>query len=166
MRPSAARTLAIGLAVLTASLAGSAPRAHAGEELFPIEMKGIRFSPEVLRVNPGDTVTLRVFNNETSDVPHTLELDAFNVHLGNYPDNPILPGENITASFVADRAGVFYFYCAVPGHAQNVGGGRWTGMAGRLEVGAVRTPDNPAPIIVGGILLLALAWSATRRKKD
>lgn len=153
--------LALGLFV-------AIPSAQAENVTFMIEAKNFAFAPAFLRVDPGDTVTIIVFNNETGAIPHTFDLDAYGVHLGTV-SAPIPAGENRTAAFTADQAGTYYFYCAMPGHASNQGGGRWTGMAGRLQVGEAPPPADAMPVIIGGLVVLFASLAAiayvTRRKK-
>jgi len=101
-----------------------------------------------------------VFNNESSLISHTFDIDAFGVHRGSV-SNPILPGENQSATFTADRSGTFSFYCSFPGHET---------MVGTLQVGEPPPSTDPTPIIVGGLLILlvslaAIAYAARRGSK-
>jgi len=169
------RLLSIGVLVslLALALLATTPQAQAKNVTYVIEAKDVVFSPDYLRVEPGDNVTIIVFNNESGPIPHTFELDEFNVHLGTLAA-PIPRGENRSVTFIADRAGTFYFYCRIEGHATHLGGGRWTNMAGRLQVG----PPPPAdlmPVIVGGlavvsvsvaIVVYAARRAATKRKSQ
>ncbi|HLA46114.1 MAG TPA: cupredoxin domain-containing protein [Thermoplasmata archaeon] len=155
------------LLILTVALV-DVPRAQAKDVSFAIEMRSIAFTPDLVRVDPGDVVTIRVFNNDTG-VPHTFDLPTLNVHLGTV-SAPIQPGENRSVTFTADQTGVFYFHCGIAGHATEAGGGRWTGMAGRLEVGDPSRPADLVPIIVIVIVglavgLVAVAYYAVRRKR-
>jgi nitrous-oxide reductase len=64
------------------------------------------FAPDVIRVNQGDTVRVHVTNIEqTRDELHGFAVTEYNVNL------VIDPGETKTVTFVADRSGVFPFYC-------------------------------------------------------
>ncbi|MGH7996544.1 MAG: Sec-dependent nitrous-oxide reductase [Opitutaceae bacterium] len=64
------------------------------------------FTPEIVRVEQGDEVTWRVTNIErTPNATHGLAISAYNINL------TINPGQAETIHFVADRAGVFSFYC-------------------------------------------------------
>jgi heme/copper-type cytochrome/quinol oxidase subunit 2 len=63
------------------------------------------FTPGVLRVKVGETVRLRL---TSKDVTHGFYLPDFEVNAG-----PISPGKYKTVEFVADKAGVFTFYCNV-----------------------------------------------------
>jgi len=157
------------VALLAFSSLSAAPPAKAKNVTFVIEMRNFTFSPDFLQVDPGDNVTIVVFNNETVDVPHTFDLDASNIHLGTVSD-PMRLGENRTATFTVNAEGTFYFHCAIPGHATNQGGGRWAGMAGRLQVGEAPPPADLTPIIVAGVVVLAMSLAAVvyvaRRGKE
>jgi len=64
------------------------------------------FAPDVIRVNQGDIVRVHVTNIEqTRDELHGFAVDEYNVNL------VIDPGETKTVTFVADKPGVFPFYC-------------------------------------------------------
>jgi nitrous-oxide reductase len=64
------------------------------------------FAPDVIRVNLGDTLRVHVTNIEqTRDELHGFAVDEYNVNL------VIDPGETKTVTFVADKPGVFPFYC-------------------------------------------------------
>lgn len=159
MRASRLSSLGVAATLLSLGLLAVAPHAQAKDVTVVIEAKGSLFSPDFLRVDPGDVVTIIVSNNETSAIPHTFDLDAYGVHLGT-PSIPILAGENGSVTFTADRAGTFYFYCSMPGHASSQGGGRWTGMAGRLQVGEAPPSSDPTGVIVGGLVVLAVSLAA------
>jgi len=166
MRASRPLALVVATTLVALGLLATAPQAQAKDITFVIEAKEFAFSPNLLRVDPGDNVTIVVFNNETTS-NHTFDLDEYNVHLGTR-SSPILPGENRSATFTANRTGTFYFYCNIFGHATDQGGGRWTGMAGRLQVGEPPAFD-PTPVIVGGLVVLVVSFAAiayvTRRGK-
>jgi len=64
------------------------------------------FAPDVIRVNLGDTVRVHVTNIEqTRDELHGFAVTEYNVNI------VIDPGETKTVTFVADKSGVFPFYC-------------------------------------------------------
>ncbi len=64
------------------------------------------FAPDVIRVNQGDIVRVHVTNIEQiRDELHGFAVDEYNVNL------VIDPGETKTVTFVADKPGVFPFYC-------------------------------------------------------
>ncbi|HKZ63377.1 MAG TPA: cupredoxin domain-containing protein [Thermoplasmata archaeon] len=153
MHVSRPLTFVIAISLFALSLLVAAPRVQGKNVTFVIEAKNITFTPDFLPVDPGDNVTIIVFNNESGTIPHTFDLDEFNIHLGT-----IARGENRSATFIADRAGTFYFYCSIFGHATPQGGGRWTGMAGRLQVGP--PPPDATPVIVGGLAVLFVSLAA------
>ena len=128
--------------------------AKAKDRTFVIEMRSVRFNPDLLAVDPGDSVTLIVFNNDS--MGHTFDLPAFNVHLGTVT-NTMPPGSNGTANFTAATQGTFWFLCSVTGHATPRGDGSYVGMAGRLVVG--QTPPPPdltiAFVVIGVIAAVA-----------
>ncbi len=77
------------------------------------------FSPNTLTVKVGTKVHINVDN--TAAEPHNFDLPAFGVN-----DN--LPAGTTTAvSFTPTKAGTYYFWCNLPGHAQ-------AGMVGKLTV--------------------------------
>ena len=167
MHVSRSMTLVVVASLLVFGPLAVAPPAQAANVTFVIEAKGIAFSPSYLRVEPGDIVTIIVFNNETSAILHTFDIDEYGIHLGT-PAIPIPAGGSGNATFTADRAGTFYYHCKITFHATSQGGGRWTGMAGRLQVG--EPPSDPMPVIVGGLAVLfvslaAIAYAARRGAK-
>jgi len=63
-------------------------------------------APDVIRVNKGDKITLHVTNIEqTRDELHGLAINDYNINI------VIDPGETKTVTFVADKKGVFAYYC-------------------------------------------------------
>jgi len=64
------------------------------------------FTPDIIRVKQGDTVHLHLTNIEQArDATHGFGISSYNVSLS------VEPGKHANATFVADRAGVFPFYC-------------------------------------------------------
>jgi len=63
------------------------------------------WSHEIITVNKGDTVRLRI---TSPDVVHGFAIGGLGIDAGQ-----IVPGEVTTVEFVADRAGQFTFYCNV-----------------------------------------------------
>jgi nitrous-oxide reductase len=64
------------------------------------------FTPDTIRAKQGDTVHLHVTNLEQArDATHGFGISSYNVSMS------LEPGEHANATFVADRAGVFPFYC-------------------------------------------------------
>ena len=159
-------TLCLASLLLT-SLTLFASYATAKERIFVVEMKNIAFIPILIQVDPGDVVTVIVFNNDTTG--HTFDITEINVHIGTRA-SPLLPGQNQTRTFTADRVGTFWFFCDIPGHASRSGSG-YTGMAGRLIVGQPSAPpDLTAAFVAGSAVAVALfvglvIWLRRRRPK-
>lgn len=64
------------------------------------------FTPDTIRVREGDTVILHVTNVEqTIDATHGFAIADYNVQVS------LEPGESSDITFVADKSGVFNFYC-------------------------------------------------------
>lgn len=83
-----------------------------GEETLTGEYH--RWQPYVLVVKEGDTVELTVVNPRKN--AHSFVLNAFGVDTGRIPgrvEQPDLAGRTLTVTFVADKAGVFKFECAI-----------------------------------------------------
>jgi len=73
-----------------------------------VYMTAIRshFTPEIVEVNEGDTVNFIITNSERAeDETHGFSVSTYDVNLS------LEPGKTATASIVADKAGVFSFYC-------------------------------------------------------
>ncbi len=73
-----------------------------------IWMSAIRshFNPEHITVNQGDKVTMYVTNVERArDATHGFAIEGYNINLS------LEPGEASKIEFVADKPGVFPFYC-------------------------------------------------------
>lgn len=64
------------------------------------------FNPEHITVNEGDKVIMHLTNVERArDATHGFAIDGYNVNLS------LEPGESDTVEFVADKVGVYPFYC-------------------------------------------------------
>lgn len=62
--------------------------------------------PDIIEVNKGDTVHLHVTSLEQAlDATHGFAVDRYNINLS------VEPGRTCDVSFVADRAGVYPYYC-------------------------------------------------------
>lgn len=86
------------------------------------------WSPEVITVNKGDTVRLRI---TSPNVVHGFAIGRMGVDAGQ-----VIPGEVTTVEFEANEAGRFTFYCNVwcsPSHYR---------MRGTLEVVDPSAPDE------------------------
>lgn len=74
-------------------------------KVFDVQAQCFAFNPAQIHVRVGETVLLRV---TAIDVQHGFKLPDFGV------DVLIPAGETRACQFVADRAGIFPFYCGVP----------------------------------------------------
>ena len=171
MRGVRASATGIAVVILTAALGLAIPPATAKSTTFVVEARGgpLRFIPSVLQVDPGDVVTVVVFNNDTQG--HTFDLPPFSVAVGTVAA-PLQPGTNGRATFTTSAQGEFWFFCAIPGHATARGDGSYTGMAGRLIVGQPTPgPDLTVAFVVIGVIAAAgvgvglLLWSRRRAPK-
>jgi len=86
---------------------------------FSVSGSNFSFSPSEIRVKKGDSV--KVTFTSTGGT-HDFVIDAYNVKTGILQN-----GQSETATFVADKAGTFEFYCSVGNH-------RAMGMVGKLVV--------------------------------
>jgi heme/copper-type cytochrome/quinol oxidase subunit 2 len=69
-----------------------------------VDASSFEYTPSIVRVNPGDRVTLEVI---ATDVVHGLYLDGYDLSV------TADPGQTARLRFVADRPGVFRFRCSV-----------------------------------------------------
>ncbi len=74
------------------------------ERIIHIDASRFEYSPAVIMVNPGDTVTIEL---AATDVVHGLSIDGYN--LATTAD----PGQPARITFLADRPGSFRFHCTV-----------------------------------------------------
>jgi heme/copper-type cytochrome/quinol oxidase subunit 2 len=74
------------------------------ERFFRVEASQYAFTPAVLKVNPGDRVTIEL---ASTDVVHGLYLDGYDMQV--MAD----PGQTATLSFIANQSGMFRFRCSV-----------------------------------------------------
>jgi nitrous-oxide reductase len=75
-------------------------------EIFMTAVRS-HFTPERIEIRQGDHVTWHVTNIESAkDATHGLAIPAFNINLS------LEPGESTTVEFVADRDGVYSYYCS------------------------------------------------------
>jgi nitrite reductase (NO-forming) len=91
---------------------GTAPQTR----VIDLAAKNFAFNPNLITVNSGDTVELRI----NSDGRHNFVLNE----LGIVQDTP--PGQTVIR-FTPEKKGAFLFYCSVPGHRER-------GMEGQLIV--------------------------------
>ncbi len=108
--------LATGVAFVPVPIASAPPQART----FEIDARQYAYSPSELRVNPGDTVTIRLVS---TDVVHGIYLDGYDLSV------EADPGQSATLTFVADKPGSFRFRCNVTCGAMH------PFMIGKLTVG-------------------------------
>ncbi len=85
-----------------------------------VEASQFAYSPAVLDVNPGDTVTIELVS---TDVVHGLYLDGYGVSV------TADPGQTARLTFAADRSGSYLFRCNVTCGALH------PFMIGKIQVG-------------------------------
>jgi len=84
-----------------------------------VATKDFKFSQPELRVRVGETVTLRLDNEDM--LPHSFDVDELDVHAA-------MPAKDqAVVTFTPTTPGTYTFYCAVPRH-------REAGMVGTLIV--------------------------------
>ncbi|MBI3459212.1 cupredoxin domain-containing protein [Candidatus Azambacteria bacterium] len=75
-----------------------------------------KWEPNIITVQAGTKVTLKIFNEDTYD--HGFGLEAFGIN------KRLLPKQETIIDFVASKKGNFNFYCSVPcgeGHYRQTG---------------------------------------------
>ena len=82
---------------------------------------GDRQNP-IITVKRGDTVEVTLTNN--GQTVHDFTVEEFGVTMDS---TTVDPGESVTVTFIANRAGTFTYFCAQPGHKE-------LGMKGTLIV--------------------------------
>jgi heme/copper-type cytochrome/quinol oxidase subunit 2 len=107
-----------------------------------IEASMFQFTPGEIQINPGDRVTVELVS---TDVVHGFSLDGYNFEL------KADPGQTVTGTFVADKAGVFRFRCSV------ACGNLHPFMIGKLQVGANLLLIRG--IALGLLSVIAALWS-------
>jgi len=86
---------------------------------FQITASQFSFEPNIITVNKGDTVKLKI---KSVDVTHGFTINEFGVN------EKLEPGKMIDVEFVAGKTGAFSFYCSI------FCGNGHSGMRGELVV--------------------------------
>jgi heme/copper-type cytochrome/quinol oxidase subunit 2 len=73
------------------------------ERIFRVEASRFAYMPSILKVNPGDRITLELVS---SDVVHGLAVDGYGLQM------TADPGQTARLTFVANRSGTFRFRCS------------------------------------------------------
>jgi heme/copper-type cytochrome/quinol oxidase subunit 2 len=138
----------IGLSIL-AILVLTLPIPHwaaaSQERYFRVEASRFAYKPSILRVNPGDHVTIDLV---AQDVIHGLSVDGYDLEISADP------GQTSRLTFVADQAGAFRLRCSTtcgPMHPF---------MIGKLQVGANELYWRGA--ILALLLSLTGVWEVRR----
>lgn len=76
----------------------------AKERVIEIKAKKFEYSPNIIRVDKGDIITIRLISE---DVHHGFFLDGYGVETSAHP------GVDGSVKFVADRKGKFNFRCSI-----------------------------------------------------
>ncbi len=108
---------------------------------FQVDASRFAYNPAVLKVNPGDQVTI---NLVATDVVHGISIDGYNL------ETTADPGQTASLTFVADREGSFRFHCTV------TCGNLHPFMTGKLEVGSNLIFWRAFALI--GIAIFAGSW--------
>ncbi len=138
--------LLAALAVLSLPPASGVSGKNSGARVVQVRASRYAFEPAVLRVRPGERVTLELV---PADVVHGLYLDGYGLEL------EADPGQTAEVSFIASEPGVFRIRCSVtcgPMHPF---------MLGRLEVGEPKRAPR-----IAAAALLALAAGVVPLLKD
>jgi heme/copper-type cytochrome/quinol oxidase subunit 2 len=133
-----------GALILIAPLPFGAARPR--NRTFRIEASQFAYSPGVIQVNSGDTVTIEL---ASMDVVHGFYLDGYGVSV------TADPGQTARLTFTADRSGSFRFRCNITCGALH------PFMIGKLQVG----PNTWLLRAIGLTLLAALSLLALRPAK-
>jgi len=134
----------LALLILTVPL--PLPNAEPVERHFRVEASQFAYSPGVLRVNPGDQVTIELV---ATDVVHGIYIDSYELQASADP------GETALLSFTAGQPGVFRFRCIVPC------GQMHPFMLGKLQVGPNLLLLRAVLMSVVGLVLMVL-WKKPR----
>ncbi|GEM_PF-4539867 len=124
---------------------------------------GFHIAPERIDGVVGDTVRIHVINLGPS--PHNLLVCGDGVSPGTTcndkwagPTKNLGNNESIDLPpFTLKKAGTFYYYCAIPGHAQG-------GMVGELKVTGGATNKSGGEAALGAIVALAGVAFLVRRR--
>lgn len=134
-----------GLALAVIFIPAPVGAAGSVDHTFRIQASRFEYSPAILKVNPGDRVTIELV---ATDVVHGLSIDGYN--LQTMAD----PGETAIISFTADRSGTFRFHCTV------TCGNMHPFMTGKLEVGQNTLLWRAMALV--GLALFAGVWKGRK----
>jgi len=115
------------------------------DRTFRIEAKRFEYTPAVLKVNPGDNVTIELV---ATDVVHGLSIDGYGL------ETTADPGKTTRITFVASQPGTYRFHCTV------TCGNMHPFMTGKLEVG--RNTLLLRSIALLGLAMFAGVWKGRK----
>lgn len=124
-------------------------KSFAEEKFFEIKAKKFSYTPNIIKVNKGDSVRIRLVSE---DVHHGFFLDGYGIRTSAHP------GQEGSLQFVADKPGRFSFRCSV------TCGEFHPYMVGYLIVG----PNSRFYIYVALVILFGLAnllWVIVSKRK-
>ncbi len=121
----------------------------AEEKFFELKAKKFSYTPNVLKVNKGDTVKIRLLSE---DVHHGFYLDGYGVRTSAQP------GKDGSLTFVADRPGRFTFRCSI------TCGEFHPYMVGHLRV-SPNVPFKLISVVIIIIAILAAIFALSRRQE-
>ena len=110
-----------------------------------IDASRFEYDPAVVKVNPGDRVTIELV---ATDVVHGLSIDGYDL------ETTADPGQIARLSFLADRQGSFRFHCTV------TCGNLHPFMTGKLEVGQTTFFWRAIGLVV--LAIFAALWKARK----
>ncbi len=153
LRSSFAGGVLVGLAALIVAFAPlpETPAARPAVRTVRVEASQFSYSPSVIAVNQGDTVTLELVS---TDVVHGLYVDGYGV------STEADPGQTGTLTFVADRPGSFRIRCNVTCGAMH------PFMIGKLNVGRNTSFLRSAGLLLVGLFGLALFARPAAQRTD
>lgn len=119
-------TLAVAAAADSPAAASQTAAMPAGDPVTVTAVKGFRFKSDTIHATAGKPLTI-VFKNEAL-MSHNLTIYATPAGKTVLAHTPTIQrGKQATITFPAQKAGVYPFWCTVPGHKQ-------AGMIGKVVV--------------------------------
>jgi heme/copper-type cytochrome/quinol oxidase subunit 2 len=129
----------LGLAVLIIPLPVRA--ATPTQRTFRIDASRFEYDPAILKVNPGDQVTIELV---ATDVVHGFKLDGYDL------ETTADPGKTARLTFTANKQGSYRFHCTV------TCGNMHPFMTGKLEVG--QNTLLWRAVALTGLAFIAAVW--------